>query len=152
MEKLAVKGEETAQLSSQYLELKCYILDQQLFETRYSVTRVPITEIVQSPSVMAALSSPEISQRKKKSNVQRKDLVFNFVQDKELQGEFFVQIMTPSNQVNSETGFAEIGNKNNQEKKLIPALDIKSIESVDSLTFSIILHDECLLNCYDIAE
>ena len=35
------------------------------------------------------------------------------------------------------------------EKKLIPALDIKTLESVDSLTFSIILHDECLLNNYD---
>ena len=38
------------------------------------------------------------------------------------------------------------------EKKLIPALDIKSLETVDALTFSIILHDECLLNCYDVAE
>lgn len=35
------------------------------------------------------------------------------------------------------------------ERKLIPALDIKALESVDSLTFSIILHDECLINNYD---
>ena len=35
MENLAVKGEETASLSSQYLELKNYIIDQQLYETRY---------------------------------------------------------------------------------------------------------------------
>ena len=35
------------------------------------------------------------------------------------------------------------------EKKMIPALDIKNLESLDSLTFSIILHDECLLNSYD---
>ena len=35
------------------------------------------------------------------------------------------------------------------ENKVIPVLDIKSIESVDSLTFSIILHDECLLNNYN---
>ena len=35
------------------------------------------------------------------------------------------------------------------ENKMIPALDIKSLESVDSLTFSIILYDECLLNNYD---
>ena len=42
MEKLAVKGEENADLSSRLLDLKNYILDQQLFETKYSVTRVPI--------------------------------------------------------------------------------------------------------------
>ena len=38
------------------------------------------------------------------------------------------------------------------EKKLIPALDIKCLDTVDSLTFSVILHDECLLNCYDITD
>ena len=45
MERLAQKGEETAALSSQYLELKNYLLDQQLFETKYSVTRVPLSDI-----------------------------------------------------------------------------------------------------------
>jgi len=40
--------------------------------------------------------------------VKRKDLVFTFVQDKELSGEFFVNIMSPStaSTVNGETGFA----------------------------------------------
>ena len=38
------------------------------------------------------------------------------------------------------------------EQKLIPVLDIKAVESVDSLTFSIILYDECQLNSYDIGE
>ena len=46
MERLAQKGEETAALSSQYLELKNYMLDQELFETKYSVTRVPLDDIV----------------------------------------------------------------------------------------------------------
>ena len=35
MESLVEKGEATAQLSSQYLELKNFIIDQQLFETKY---------------------------------------------------------------------------------------------------------------------
>ena len=91
---LAEKGEETAQLSSQYMELKNFILDQELFETKYSVTRVPVTDIVQSPNVRAALASPEVTQRKKKANIQRKDLVISFLQNKELQGEYFVQIET----------------------------------------------------------
>ena len=42
--------------------------------------------------------------------------------------------------------------KDKPEKKMIPALDIKSLETVDALTFSIILHDDCLLNCYDILD
>ena len=59
VQNLAEKGQETAEISSQYLDLKNYILDQQLYETKYSVTRVPISEIVQSPNVRAALASPE---------------------------------------------------------------------------------------------
>ena len=57
--------------------------------------------------------------------------------------------------VDSQTGFASTNqNKKTEarEKKLIPALDIKSFETVDSLTFSIILHDDCLLNCYDVVQ
>ena len=49
MVKLAEKGEESADLSTRLLELKNYLLDQQLFETKYMVTRVPITSIVWSP-------------------------------------------------------------------------------------------------------
>ena len=79
METLASKGEETAALSSQYLELKNYILDQQLFETKYQVTRVPISEIVPSPNLREALASPQTQQRKKKTTVSRKDLVFCFI-------------------------------------------------------------------------
>jgi len=41
------------------------------------------------------------------------------------------------------------GGQPDEEWKLIPALDIKVLESVDSLTFSIILHDDCLLNDYN---
>lgn len=77
MEKLVKKGEEAAHVSSQYLELKNYILDQQLYETRYSVTRVPITEIVQSPNLRAALATPQPA--KKKPQVQRKNLCLTFV-------------------------------------------------------------------------
>ena len=78
MENLATKGEETAHIHSQYLELKNYIL-----ETKYSITRVPITEIVQSPNLKAVLASPQAPKRLK-TNVQRKNLVFSFLQDKEL--------------------------------------------------------------------
>ena len=56
--------------------------------------------------------------------------------------------------VDSQTGFAtspRASKPGAREKKLIPALDIKSFETVDCLTFSIILHDDCLLNCYDVA-
>ena len=83
MENLASKGEETAHIHSQYLELKNYILDQQLFETKYSITRVPLSEIVQSPNLKAVLASPQAPKRLK-TNVQRKNLVFSFLQDKEL--------------------------------------------------------------------
>ena len=79
METLASKGEETAALSSQYLELKNYILDQQLFETKFQVTRVPISEIVPSPNLREALASPQGQQQKKKTTVRRKDLVFSFI-------------------------------------------------------------------------
>ena len=51
IENLAQKGEEAAAISAQYLEMKNYIIDLQLFETKYQVTRVPMSEIVQSPSV-----------------------------------------------------------------------------------------------------
>lgn len=67
-----------------------------------------------------------------------------------------MQIETPAEKdgtpgIDKETGFAELTKgPEKTEKKLIPALDIKSMESVDSLTFSIILHEECLLNCYDV--
>lgn len=53
--------------------------------------------------------------------------------------------------INKETGFAD-PIPGGPEKKLIPVLDIKYLETVDSLTFSIILHDDCLLNCYDVAD
>ena len=58
MEKLAQKGEETAALSSQYLELKNYMLDLQLFESKYAVTRVPLDVIVAGPNLIAALAVP----------------------------------------------------------------------------------------------
>ena len=56
METLAQKGEETAHLSSQYLELKNFILDQQLFETKYSVTRVPLTDIALTSGLQASVT------------------------------------------------------------------------------------------------
>ena len=60
--------------------------------------------------------------------------------------------MTPSaSAINSETGFAD-PMKGTPEKKLIPVLDVKSVDSVDNLTFSIILHDECQLSCYDVID
>ena len=39
-----------------------------------------------------------------------------------------------------------------REKKIIPALHIESFESVDSLTFSVILREECLTNNYNVAD
>ena len=96
MERLAQKGEETAALSSQYLELKNYMLDQELFETKYSVTRVPLDDIAIGANVQAALAQPQVAQHKKKVNVQRRDLVFSFVQDKQLVGEFFIMLITPT--------------------------------------------------------
>ena len=57
--------------------------------------------------------------------------------------------------MNNETGFAEKpGQKpaGSFEKKLIPILDVKILESLDNLTFSIVLHDECQLNSYDVAD
>jgi len=79
------------------------------------------------------------------------------VQDKQLVGEFFIMLVTPTHTstVNNETGFAEKpGPKmpGSNEKKLIPILDVKLLESLDNLTFSIVLHDECQLNSYDVAE
>jgi len=59
------------------------------------VTRVPIVDIVQGASLQAALSKVQVAQHKKKANVQRKDLAFTFVQDKELVGEFFIMLVTP---------------------------------------------------------
>lgn len=35
---------------------------------------------------------------------------------------------------------------------MIPVLDIKVIESMDNLTFSIVLHDECQMNSYDVGD
>lgn len=35
---------------------------------------------------------------------------------------------------------------------MIPILDIKVIESMDNLTFSIVLHDECQMNSYDVGD
>ena len=109
--------------------------------------------------MQAALASPNTQQRKKKATVQRKDLVLSFVQDKQLPGEYFIKIENGEKagggtaSINSQTGFADPSSpRGGLEKKLIPALDIKSLETVDSLTFSIILHDECLLNCYDVAQ
>ena len=121
------------------------------------MTRVPIADIVPSPSLQEALAVPQIAHMKKKVNVQRKDLVFTFVQDKELQGEFFVMLVTPAPQAGSSDtpgGFAALPSPKAQamEKKMIPVLDIKVIDSMDNLTFSIVLHDECQMNSYDVAE
>ena len=35
---------------------------------------------------------------------------------------------------------------------MIPVLDVKQVETLDNLTFSIILHDDCLMNCYDVID
>ena len=91
------------------------------------MTRVPIADIVPSPSLQEALAVPQIAHLKKKVNVQRKDLVFTFVQDKELQGEFFVMLVTPAPQAGSSDtpgGFAALPSPKAQamEKKMIPVL------------------------------
>ena len=77
-------------------------------------------------------------------------------------GEFFLKLENkPQGQsmINSETGFADPmkgggsnSNSSTAEKKMIPVLDIKQLETLDNLTFSIILHDDCLLNCYDVID
>lgn len=151
-----MKGEETADLSSRLLELKNFLLDQQLFETKYAVTRVPINSIVLSQTIKAAISEKDtLSKNHKKHTIERKELIISFIKDTQKYGEYFLQIQTPEE---SEQPSDDIGDllstkpKILAEKKLIPALDIKSIETVDALTFTIILHDDCLLNCYDIVE
>lgn len=64
MERLAQKGEETADLSSRLLDLKNYMLDQQLFETKYMVTRVPVTSITCSPALQEALAVRDAQTKK----------------------------------------------------------------------------------------
>ena len=77
------------------------------------------------------------------------------MQDRLREGEYFLQLENKEENANGDTMADLLSPKNKSaggagyEKKLIPALDIKTLESVDSLTFSIILHDECLLNNYD---
>lgn len=92
METLAKKGEETAQLSTQYLELKNFIIDQEMFQTKYSVTRVPISEIMVSPNLQIAIdkTSTPTGTRRRQPVISRKDLVLSFVHDKQRPGEFFV--------------------------------------------------------------
>ena len=55
----------------------------------------------------------------------------------QLPGEFFVQIETTQDPNQS------------PERKLIPALDIKQIDQQTSMSFSIMLHEECESNDYD---
>ena len=117
------------------------------------VTRVPITTIVWSPNLKAAMSDQE-AQKKSKSTIERRELILSFVQDKQKYGEFFLSIESlPDEKKEDEiSDLMTSKSKPPPEKKLIPALDIKSVETVDALTFSIILHDDCLLNCYDIVD
>ena len=68
------------------------------------------------------------------------------------EGEYFLQLESKEEQISSSDPMDLLSPKHKlstYEHKIIPVLDIKSIESVDSLTFSIILHDECLLNNYN---
>lgn len=89
-------------------------------------------------------------------NVQRRDLVFSFVQDKQLVGEFFIMLITPTKQstINNETGFASPRNKPQVafEKKLVPILDVMCLDTTDNLSFTIVLHDDCQMNVYDVAD
>ena len=59
-----------------------------------------------------------------------------------------------SSTINNETGFADPVPKPNApiEKKLIPILDVMCIDTTDNLTFTIVLHDDCQMNSYDVAE
>ena len=156
LDKVAQKGEETAELSSRLLELKNYLMDQQMFEMKYSVTRVPVSSIIWSPNLKAVMNDKEQKQKKSnKGEIERKELVLSFVQDKQRYGEYFLQIETPTEETQKEDSgelFKSKPKAAGAEKKMIPALDIKSLETVDALTFSIILHDDCLLNCYDVVE
>ena len=112
-----------------------------------------------SPNLQASLKAAEKAGKdvqKKNKAIQRKDLIVSCVQDRLREGEYFLQLENKEEQKNGDGNMQDLLSPKNKssggvgyEKKLIPALDIKTLESVDSLTFSIILHDECLLNNYD---
>ena len=91
------------------------------------------------------------SKKKKAADVPRKNLVVCFVQDKEKYGEYFLQLESPKEEIESMDAI-QGRTKSLREKKLIPALDIKQLEAVDAVSFSIVLHEECLLNCYDVVD
>lgn len=80
-------------------------------------------------------------------DIPRKNLIVSFIQDKERYGEYFLQLESPQ-----ESSEGSKDGKVKLEKKMIPALDIKTVESVDNLSFAIVLHDDCNLNCYDVSE
>ena len=159
-ETLDKKGEEAAELSSRLIELKNQLLDQALFENKFLVTRVPLSELPLSPNIQLSLKAAEKATGKdalkKTKAIKRKDLIISFIHDTLSQGEYFLQIDHKEkekddpmmNMLSPKSGPSSVA----EEKKLIPALDIKVLESVDSLTFSIILHDECLLTNYDVFE
>lgn len=135
-ETLTNKGEEAGELSKKLIMLKQHLLDQSLFEEQYLVVRVPLSESsaqTQSPLTQGQKGS------QRKVTVQT-NMVLSFIRDTQLPGEYFLKIETmPDNQ----------GQPN--ERKLVPALDIKQILS-QSLEFTIILQDDCNDNDYDIPD
>ena len=67
-------------------------------------------------------------------------MVLSFIRDTRLPGEYYFKIeSTPETQGLS------------VERKLIPALDIKQINT-QSLSFTVVLQDDCINNDYDIPE
>lgn len=156
-ETLEKKGDEAAELSSRLIELKNQMLDMALFENKFLATRVALSELPLSPNLQASLKAAEKAGKDVKKTgkaIQRKDLIISCVQDRLREGEYFLQLESKEDNPISENMMDLLSPKNKPanpgyEKKMIPALDIKNLESLDSLTFSIILHDECLLNSYD---
>ena len=67
-------------------------------------------------------------------------MVVSFVRDMQRMGEYYLSIETAPDEKQPNKA---------REKKMIPALDIKSIESTDSLSFTIILHEENMDCDYD---
>lgn len=131
---LTEKGEETAELSRKLIMLKNHILDQSLFEETFRIVRVPSVESLLAPN-QSPLSGLKGSQRKLSLST---TMILSFIRDMQIPGEFFVRIETTPDFVPAEV-------------KLVPALHVKQILA-DTLTFTVILHEDCKENDYDLVE
>ena len=135
---LTAKGEEAGELSRKLIQLKNHILDQSLFEETFRVVRVPSAETA-SPLVGQSPLTQGLKGSQRKLTTAT-GMVLSFIRDMQMADEYFVKIETaPDNQGQP------------IERKLVPALHIKQV-TAQNFTFTIVLHDECNTNDYDIVE